>query len=80
MGLLGERIQALTSDRNGPKCGVKIALAKLSKTDAEDLVKVLGDEAVPASVISQAVSEAFGIKVAQGTFQRHRRRHCRCHE
>ncbi len=78
--MLGERIQALTSDRNGPKCGVKIALAKLAKTDAEDLVKVLGDESVPASVISQAVSEAFGIKVAQGTFQRHRRRHCRCHE
>lgn len=80
MGLLGERIQALTTDYGGPKCGVKIALGKLGKADAEDLVKVLGDEAVPASVISRAVTEAFGIKLAQATIQRHRRRHCLCQE
>jgi Zn-dependent protease len=25
-------------------------------------------------------AKKFGVKVPQGTFQRHRRRHCLCHE
>lgn len=77
MAKLLNDIQNEIGGQPGPKCRVEQILQTLGKEDREDLVAALGDPTITGSAIYRALAKR-GIKLADHTIHRHRRKDCAC--
>lgn len=77
MGLADEARAQQGTVSKGPVCGIRRLLSALPDEDRDDLITLLDDPMVFASVIAQVLQDR-GFRIQGGTIARHRRGACSC--